>query len=170
MIQPDIRVARPDDLRHLRALVEGTYRGDSARRGWTHEADLLTDERTTDADLVTALADPDHVLLVAEVEDGLVGTVTTVAAGPGRAYLGMLSVAPDRQGSGLGRALIAAAERAAIAHFGAAVMEMTVIDVRHELIAWYERLGYQRTGERRPFPGVSSRPVDFGMVVLERRL
>ena len=31
-------------------------------------------------------------------------------------------------------------------------MTMTVIDVREELIAWYERRGYRRTGIKKPFP------------------
>ena len=33
-----------------------------------------------------------------------------------------------------------------------AALRMTVIDVRDELIAWYERRGYRRTGIRKPFP------------------
>lgn len=165
-----IRSARPDDLPALRALVEGTYRGDSARRGWTHEADLLTGERTSDEELAAVIASPDHAMLVAQQDGAVVGTVTVTPAGPGRAYLGMLSVAPELQAAGLGRALIAAAEHAARDRFAAAVMEMTVIERRAELIAWYERRGYRLTGERRPFPHAPDETVDFGMVVLERAL
>jgi hypothetical protein len=47
-------------------------------------------------------------------------------------------------------------------------MEMTVIDVRRELIAWYLRCGYRNTGETRPFPMPGNHP--FAMVVLERAL
>jgi ribosomal protein S18 acetylase RimI-like enzyme len=82
----------------------------------------------------------------------------------------MLSVSPELQGGGLGRTLIAAAEDHARTDWGATAMEMTVIERRAELIAWYERVGYRRTGELRPFPYVPAEPVDFAMVVLERAL
>jgi hypothetical protein len=47
-------------------------------------------------------------------------------------------------------------------------MEMTVIDSRASLIAWYERRGYGLTGERRPFPVRRDPPISF--VVLEKPL
>jgi len=116
------------------------------------------------------MASPDHALLVAEQDSRIVGTVTVARVGPARAYLGMLSVSPELQAAGLGRRLIAAAEDAARTAFGATTMEMTVIDRRAELIAWYQRRGYVLTGETRPFPASPEEPVDFAMVVLERRL
>jgi ribosomal protein S18 acetylase RimI-like enzyme len=162
------RRATPEDLPRLRALVEKAYRGDTARQGWTHEADLLDDERTSDAELAETLADPAKRVLLAIVDGAFVGTVTITDLGEGRAYLGMLCVDPDLQAEGLGRALIADAEDTAVEEFGATVMEMTVIDVRHDLIAYYERRGYRMTGESRPFPyGVEDR---FAMAVLERSI
>lgn len=166
---PDFRLATEADLPALRRLVERAYRGDTARQGWTHEADLLDDERTSDAELAAAIAAPDRRLIVAEAGDGaLVGTVTLVGLPHGKAYLGMLCVDPYVQAAGLGRALLAQCDAIAPAELGARAIEMTVIDRRPELIAWYERRGYVRTGETRPFPGAAS--VDFGMVVLERAL
>lgn len=162
------RLAAPDDLLRLRALVEACYRGETAKQGWTHEADLLGDERTSDAELAEAVAAPNMRVLLAEVERQLAGTVTITDLGQGRAYLGMLCVLPELQAEGLGRALIADAEDMAAEQFGANVMEMTVIEARPELVAWYERRGYNRTGDRRPMP--SSGNDDITMVVLERRL
>lgn len=160
------RTATAADVPALRALVESAYRGDSAKRGWTHEADLLGDERTSDAELAETIADPKARVLLARIDSKLAGTVTIRDLGEGRAYLGMLCVDPDLQAEGLGRALIADAEDMAAEEFGAKVMTMTVIDARAELIAYYERRGYARTGELRPFP----LPVDvpYKMVVLER--
>ena len=83
------------------------------------------------------------------------------------AYLGMLCVEPGLQSSGLGRRLLDAAEDAACAE-GIKAMEMTVIDSRDTLIAWYERRGYVRTGETRPFPMLRDPPITF--VVLEKPL
>lgn len=162
------RTAKPVDVAALRVLVENCYRGDSAKRGWTHEADLLDDERTSEAELAAVLADGRNRVVLAEVAGKLAGTVTISNLGNGRAYLGMLCVDPALQAEGLGRALLADAEDTAAEAFCATVVEMTVIDVRPELIAYYERRGYARTGETRPFPAPGDHP--FAMVLLERSL
>lgn len=171
----DIRFATGADLPALHALVHRAYRGDSARRGWTHEADLLDGQRTDPAALADMLADPEQRILVAEDTGVLTGCVAIARVAGGKAYLGMLSVEPERQAGGLGRALMAAAEAAAASEFGATAVEMTVIRQRAELIAWYERRGYALTGETRPFPldderfGLPRRR-DLVFVVLEKRL
>jgi len=168
-VEPVLRTATMADLPALRVLVERAYRGDTARMGWTHEADLLDDERTTDADLADAINDrAARVVVLAEADGALVGTVTVTNQGRGRSYLGMLCVDPTLQAGGLGRRLIEAAERTACDRFGARIMEMTVIDRRPELIAWYERRGYVLREEKRPFPVPGEHP--FAMVVLEHRL
>ncbi len=156
----DIRFARAADLPALHALVESAYRGDSARRGWTHEADLLDGQRTDQAELGAIVADPAQRILLAEIDGALLGCVQLTAKGDGTAYLGLLAVDPARQAGGLGAQLIAACEAAARSEFGAMRMEMTVIDGRAELIAYYQRKGYALTGERRPFPMTDER---FGL-------
>ena len=152
--------ATVDDLPELHTLVHGAYRGDSARRGWTHEADLLDGQRIDRPSLEAALVDPTQLILLTRQTGVLTGCVQISDRGDGLAYLGMLSVDPARQAGGLGRRLVAAAEVAARDQFGAARMEMTVIVQRTELIAWYQRLGYVRTGETRPFPATDPR---FGL-------
>jgi GNAT superfamily N-acetyltransferase len=144
--------AREDDLPALHALIESAYRGDSARAGWTHEADLIEGSRTSVADLAAIVADPDQCLLMASDEVGIVGCVQLSLVAPQRTYLGLVTIDPARQAGGLGRQLIAAAEAHARTRFGAREMEMTVISIRAELIAYYERRGYAPTGETRPFP------------------
>jgi len=169
------RPAAPDDVPALHRLIESAYRGDSAKAGWTHEADLLGGQRTDEAELRDILADASRVLLLAEIDGVLTGCVQVAKQGEGLAYLGLLTVDPRRQAGGLGRWLIAAAEAEAIDRFGATRMEMTVIRQRAELIAWYERRGYRLTGETRPFPLDDER---FGLsqtrelvfVVLEKAL
>ena len=80
------------------------------------------------------------------------------------ANFGMFSVRPEQQGNGIGHRLLAEAERIAGEEWGCREMRMTVIDVREELLAWYLRRGYQRTGEYKPFPygderfGIPKRP------------
>ena len=165
-----IRPASSDEASAIRALVESAYRGDAARAGWTHEADLFSTDRTSDAEISRVIANPAQCLLVAEQDGRLIGTVTISSVGPRLAYLGMFAVDPQVQASGLGRKLLAAAEVAAQCDLGAWTVEMTVIESRTELIGWYERRGYRSTGERRPFPYPPDQPVDFAMTVLERTL
>lgn len=163
------RAATASDVAALHPLIERAYRGESAKAGWTHEADLLFDDRTSADELSALIADPDRVILLARRNDRLIGCVQVARAGPDRAYLGMLTVDPALQASGLGRHILAAAEREAVARFAARRMEMTVIHRRAELIAWYERRGYALTGERRPFPVDPPRP-ELEFVVLEKSL
>ncbi|HEY4585930.1 MAG TPA: GNAT family N-acetyltransferase [Brevundimonas sp.] len=175
MSGPVFRPATPDDVPALRALIESAYRGDSAKVGWTHEADLLGGQRTDEAELRDILADASRIILLAEVDGALTGCVQVADQGRGLAYLGLLTVDPARQPGGLGRRLIDAAEAEAAARFAATRMEMTVIRQRAELIAWYERRGYRLTGETRPFPlddprfGLP-RTRDLAFVVLEKPL
>ena len=167
--------ASRDDLPALHVLIESAYRGDSARRGWSHEADLLGGQRTDVAALDAILADAAQQLLVLRDHDELRACVALTDKGGGCVYLGMLTVDPSRQSAGLGRLILAAAEDHAAAQFAATRIEMTVIAQREELITWYERRGYARTGEQRPFPaqdprfGLPTRD-DLAFVVLEKTL
>lgn len=155
------------DAPALKALLEAAYRGDSARKGWNHEADILDDERISREELDALLADPAVTILTARDGATLIGCVAVTRKNASLAYLGMLCVLPALQSAGLGRRLLDAAEDLARAE-GIAAMEMTVIDSRASLIAWYERRGYARTGETRPFPVRRDPPITF--VVLEKPL
>jgi ribosomal protein S18 acetylase RimI-like enzyme len=162
-----ITTASPADAPALKTLLEAAYRGDSARRGWNHEADILDDERTAPGELEALLADPSVTILTARKNAHIIGCVAVTRKDSALAYLGMLCVSPTLQSSGLGRKLLDAAEDHARA-LSIAAMEMTVIDSRDALIAWYERRDYVRTGETRPFPVLRDPPVTF--VVLEKPL
>ena len=170
-----IRVSTLADIAPLRDMVERAYRGESARKGWTHEADLLQGQRTDVAALTDFINDPAQRILIATDEGRVTGCVQITAKAGAVVYLGLLSVDPDIQANGLGKALIIAAEALAQREFGATTMEMTVIRQRAELIAYYERRGYALTGEERPFPLDDERfglPVtrDLSFVVLAKAL
>ncbi|MEU9137878.1 GNAT family N-acetyltransferase [Streptomyces sp. NPDC048404] len=145
------RDAVDSDVDALVALVESAYRGDSSRAGWTTEADILAGQRT-DAEAVRAVVEaPDSRLLTVERDGALVACCQLEHRGD-HAYFGMFAVSPALQGGGLGRVIIAEAERTVREVWGATEMHMTVISVREDLIAWYERRGYRRTGRMTPFP------------------
>jgi ribosomal protein S18 acetylase RimI-like enzyme len=145
------RAATPADVETVVALVESAYRGETSRGGWTTEADFLDGRRTGADDVLAQIARPQSVLLLAE-EAGRLLACAHVAVEDGAGYFGMFSVAPGLQGGGIGKQVLAEAERIAREQFGQSVMRMTVIDIRDELIAFYERRGYRRTGVFKPFP------------------
>ncbi|MEU9162165.1 GNAT family N-acetyltransferase [Streptomyces sp. NPDC048424] len=145
------RSAVEADIPELVVLVESAYRGDASRAGWTTEADYLDGQRT-DPDGVRAVVEsPDSVLLVVERAGELVACCQLEHRGD-HAYFGMFAVRPGLQGAGLGKEILAEAERRARETWGAKEMRMTVVNVREELIAYYVRRGYLRTGELSPFP------------------
>jgi ribosomal protein S18 acetylase RimI-like enzyme len=145
------RAATPTDAEAIVALVESAYRGESSRAGWTTEADFLDGRRTGTDDVLAQIARPQSVVLLAE-QAGRLLACAHVAVEDGTGYFGMFSVAPGLQGGGIGKQVLAEAERIAREQFGQSTMRMTVIDIRDELIAFYERRGYRRTGIFKPFP------------------
>ncbi|MFE7173719.1 GNAT family N-acetyltransferase [Streptomyces sp. NPDC057616] len=139
------------DVDALVALIESAYRGDSSRTGWTTEADILEGQRTDAEGVLAVIKSPDSRLLTVE-RDGTVIACCQLEHRGAYAYFGMFAVSPRLQGAGLGKVIIAEAERAARETWGVREMHMTVISVREDLIAWYERRGYRRTGRMTPFP------------------
>jgi ribosomal protein S18 acetylase RimI-like enzyme len=196
------RLARPEDADAIVALVESAYRGDSSRAGWTTEADLLDGQRTDRQDVTQAMAASGARIILAysgaeveletEVEvatnteapagadrslldRSLVGTVLVQRDLAGIAHIGMFAVRPSLQARGLGSALLDEAERVAREELGSPRTEMTVIEQRLDILAWYQRRGYRPTGATEPFPygnprfGLPRRP-DLRFLVLAKAL
>lgn len=168
------RPAVARDVLRVVELIESAYRGDASRVGWTTEADMLGGRRTGAEDIEAILVRPQSQMLLAE-RDGELIACAHVAVEDGSGYFGMFSVQPRRQGEGLGKRVLAEAERIASAHWHCPTMRMTVIDIREELIAFYERRGYSRTGIKKLFPygderfGLPKRD-DLRFEVLEKAL
>ncbi|MGV4986469.1 GNAT family N-acetyltransferase [Streptomyces sp. NPDC001709] len=148
---PTFRDATDADVDALVALIESAYRGDSSRAGWTTEADILEGPRTDPDGVLDVIKSPDSKLLTVE-QDGRIVACCQLEHRGDHAYFGMFAVSPTLQGAGLGKTVMAEAERQAREAWGATEMHMTVISVRDDLIAWYERRGYRRTGKMSPFP------------------
>lgn len=145
------RAAGVADVPAIVALVESAYRGDVSKQGWTTEADLLDGQRT-DPDGVADLITRAYSRIVLAQSNGELVCSCHVEKQDGVGYFGMFAVSPTLQGGGVGKAVLAQAERVARDEWGCPRMEMTVITVRDSLIAWYERRGYVRTGVKKPFP------------------
>lgn len=170
----DISISKvtPSDISELVILVNSAYRGDSSKKGWTTEADLLDGVRIDYDTLLEQVNHPNQIILKAK--DGsqkIIGCVS-LQEKKGKFYLGMLTVQPDIQATGIGKNLLAAAEDYAKSK-NVDCIEMTVISIRQELIAWYQRRGYKLTGEKRAFPtdpkfGIQKQDLEF--VVLEKKI
>ena len=168
------RSATPGDIDALVALVTSAYRGDDSRVGWTTEADFLEGNRI-DPDVlrVDIARERSRVLILEHANDML--ACAHVAIEDGAGYFGMFSVSPKLQGTGIGKRMLAEAERIVRDEWQVPTMRMTVIDIRDSLIAFYERRGYRRTGVLKPFPygdarfGIPLRD-DLRFEVLEKTL
>ena len=148
---PGISIAGTHEIDEIVTLVNSAYRGESSTKGWTTEAALLDGLRTDAASLEKQLSEPGTCLLKYQDEENhIIGSVF-LQKKTNSLYLGMLTVAPLLQNRGTGKQLLAAAEQYA-KQTGCTEIIMTVISIRHELIAWYERQGYIRTGEIQDFP------------------
>jgi GNAT superfamily N-acetyltransferase len=169
------RLADASDLETLSAFINSAYRGDSSRAGWTTEADFLDGQRTDPETLGAQLAAPGSVMLMLHDERGALAACVFLQNRGDRAYLGMLTVDPLRQTGGIGKKLMETAEDWVRRNWGRPRLELRVFRQRPELIAWYERRGYRRTGRQEPFAyddpksGQARRP-DLVFEVLEKDL
>ncbi|KAI1485843.1 putative acetyltransferase [Biscogniauxia mediterranea] len=170
------RIATPDDASQLQVLVKSAYRGETSRQGWTTEADLLSDDRIDVKGIIAKITSPGTVVLMATDDDGsLVACCEMLKRSAHVAYFGMFAVDPRRQGRGLGRQVLSYIEDFCQRTWGASKLEMNVIWTRDELISWYIRRGFRKTGESKPFPynelvnGVALRD-DLYFEVLEKDL
>jgi GNAT superfamily N-acetyltransferase len=146
----EFRRAQLADAEQIKALVESSYRGEAAKQGWTTESDLLGGQRT-DVSEVRALLAAEHSMMVLATDGGqLVGSAHIQMHADG-CHFGMFAVRPTLQGAGVGKALLAEGEKRAMQDFAAVQMRMWVLWMRTELIAFYERRGYLRTGEKENF-------------------
>jgi len=164
------RQAVAADAPAVAALVNSAYRGESSKRGWTTEADLLGGLRADEPMLLEMMGEPGSRVDLAFEGSALIGCVNLKREAERTCYLGMLTVDPARQAAGLGKQIMARSEELA-RDWGCARMRMTVIDRRAELIAYYERRGYARTGKTSPFPskapGVMGDPKVQGLTFVE---
>jgi len=139
------------DAERIAALVNSAYRGEHSRSGWTTEADLLAGRRTDAREVRRLIAGGDSLFVLCLDGTELVGSVHIGKTGD-HASLGMFVVEPTRQGRGIGKRLLACAEQMAQREWQVDKIVMYVITLRHELIAFYARCGYRRTGVLHEFP------------------
>lgn len=168
-----ISFATINDITSIKDLLNLAYRGEIASRTWTSEAHLIAgDTRTDEAELKKIIDEPGSVFLKYCGDDNAIEACVNLQQRSNKIYLGMLSVSPFKQGAGIGKQLLNAAEEYALQMKCVSIF-MTVISIRHELIDWYKRHGYKDTGERKKFiedavSGKHLQPLEF--MVMEKTL
>lgn len=160
------------DIPALVVLLNSAYRGEGSKQGWTTEADMISGEiRTDEAQLSELMLKPDALFLKYTNRTGQIEGCVFLEKRNGKLYLGMLSVSPASQAKGIGKKLMAAAEDHARGQ-GCSAVFMRVVSIRQELIAWYERQGYDKTGEVQPFENsrFGTANVPFVFLLMEKKI
>ncbi|TXI16858.1 MAG: GNAT family N-acetyltransferase [Nitrosomonas sp.] len=144
----DLRKAVYEQAQAIADLVNLTYRGDI---GWTTEASIISGDRTSRNEIQAALMDPDAYFFITS-QAQLLTSCIYVAKKQDYAYIGFFSVHPSLQGKGLGKFVLAQTEIFAMETMRVRKFIMFVVSQRQELIAFYERRGYVRTGRIETYP------------------
>ena len=167
----NIFIATDADIPAITSLINSAYRGPGSKQGWTTEENLIAgDTRITEEGVRQLIHQENAVFLkYTDDEQRIIGCVN-LRQDAHKVYLGLLCVSPQLQGSGTGKYLLKAAEEYA-EQVQSSIIYMTVITLRPQLINWYQRRGYQDTGERIPFmedpvSGKHLQPLEF--MVLEK--
>ncbi len=144
------RLASDSDVPVICALINSAYRGEESKQGWNSEADLIGGGRMDELTLAEMIAKDGNSFLVIE-EDAGISACMLLERHEDYAYLGLLSVRPAAQATGLGKLMLAEAERFVTGEWGLHRIAISVVRQRTELVAWYERHGYRLTGKVWPF-------------------
>lgn len=145
-----MRPADRSDVETLVSIVNAAYGRTDEPDGWTSEEGLIEGPRIDETQLEELRQRPGSHLLVAEQDGHLVGCVHLQEDGGASCELGLLSIDPSVQDRGVGRWLLSEAEAYAGEELGAERIVMHVITAREQLLDWYERRGYERTGKTHP--------------------
>jgi ribosomal protein S18 acetylase RimI-like enzyme len=128
-----IRSAISSDIPAIVAVVNAAYAIETFLSG-----------TRTDAEGVAEMMQTGEFLVAEDTSVGMAACVWTQVRGE-RGYLGMLAVEPSRQGTGLGRTMVEAAERHCCS-CGCKYTDITVLSLRPELLPFYRKLRYREIG------------------------
>lgn len=170
---PEIKIAVEADIACITELLNISYRGETSKKGWTTEAGLIAGDTRANENMIKILMQqPASVFLkYTNYEQQIIGCVN-LQQHDKKIYLGMFSVSPQLQGTGIGKQILKAADEYAI-QSGCTAIYMSVISVRDELINWYKRHGYADTGKRMPFEedGITGKHLQkLEFMILEKSL
>lgn len=143
--------AKLADASEIANLINSAYRGDYAKTGWTTESDLVDGERTSPSEIADLIQSDGSLFILVKKSGKLLGSIHTQVE-PGKIlYFGMLAVEPKNQAQGIGKILLNHVEKRT-KELKLSFIRLHVIQLRLELIAFYERQGFVKTGNEEEFP------------------
>ena len=156
----NIRLAKTTDIQNIVVLINTAYR---SNRGWTHEHKMVAGQRIN-CDQV--------MILLAENHDQIIGCIGLTEFDDS-IEIGSFAIDPDQQNSGYGKQLLDFAEFYIIDTYQKKVIRMSVLNVRTELIAYYERRGYLLTEKIEAYPldqNVGEPLIPLHLLILEKMI
>ncbi len=108
-----IEEASFSDVPAICSLVNSSYRGDTSRKGWTTEADLLDGVRIDELLLEEQIRDSSSTILKCIDKEGKMIGCVYLKNEQEKLYLGMLTVTPELQAKGIGKMLLQESEEMA---------------------------------------------------------
>ena len=163
----NIRLASKADVQQLTMLINTAYR---TRGGWTTEEGMIQGDRIQEKQLYDLLNLENFQLFVLEIDNKLLGCIG-VSLGQQVAEIESFAVAPAEQNSGYGKQLLDFAESHIFEIFKKKVIQMSVLNVRIELLAYYQRRGYQLTEKIEAYPlgqNVGEPLIPLHLLILEK--
>ena len=143
-----LKKARLEQCVEICDLINLTYRGEF---GWSRETHIIEGNRTSEHEIASAITNPVAHFFVVIQRERLISCIY-VAREDDCAYIGFFSVHPDFQAKGMGKQVLKQAELFALTQLNIQKYRMYVVSQRSELIAFYERRGYDRTGKIEAYP------------------
>jgi len=153
---PQMRAAEPADASAIARLVNAAFRPER----------FFIDADRTNPEKIGALLQKGKLLM--HLEDGVLAGCVYVELRGERGYFGLLAVDPQRQRSGIGARLIAAAEHHCRSA-GCRFMDLTFVNLRQELSAYYQQFRYVANGTL-PFPADQVAKVPVHLVQMSKPL
>ncbi|TAK91075.1 MAG: GNAT family N-acetyltransferase [Burkholderiaceae bacterium] len=145
------REAVAADAEAIAQLVNRAYRPALNSAGWTHESSLVSGKRINPTQVTDAMGKADAAILLGYNHAEITACVH-VEKHDLVSHIGMLAVAPELQGLGTGKQMLAYAEEYSRKHFAVEKFVIFVLSARAELIAFYQRRGYRKTGITQAYP------------------
>lgn len=157
-----LNIAKLEHRDHLLNLINAAYRT-SDTHSWTNESTLVSGSRISVEMLTTLIEQSQNLntkdcLYVATVHDpetkleNILGCIA-VTKFENTIEIGTFAVQPNLQNSGIGKQILTVLESLMIRnHPNVNSFRMWVLDLRIELINFYQRRGYVLTGQSESYP------------------
>ncbi|KAJ5389094.1 uncharacterized protein N7496_000162 [Penicillium cataractarum] len=147
------RAATQDDISVLKQLIESAFRAEDSREGWVGNSQLAAQFSIEAKNIKSIIDNPESLFLMAgDANDTLLGTIGASKSSPNGARLFMFAVDPQCHRSGIGKQILTYAEDYCRREWGSKVLGLNALSNRENLISWYMRRGFQKTGVTTPFP------------------